>query len=400
MPNILSNVKDRFSEIRSPFSGLSKSPPLKLRGQDYRDGFKIEELKYEYSEEKDKFVASTVGGIALKGNQMPKIPFEFGGEQRISKTYYPGNDEPVMQVMGASENDITIQGLFTDIRFNDSAYSQEEQSFAEFTMERIEGIRQKGKLCRITLGDWQRYAYVQSTKFSLVKRSRIGYSITFRVVSINLPQNAKILRVGVKENPKALNEKLLALGEVVKHLGLDVDTTVELSISEQINAFVGDIADSIKNITDYVDSVFTTIEDIRRSVRRAVGMARFTQRKVKSFQKKLMGFNPFDLNSKRPLSDRYIQAAYYSSLISRLTILNMMMERYRKQFKDLSQYLPLARYLVKIGDTWQSISVQFYGTSTEWTNIPPYNNFEISASPPVGQLIEIPDLLALRSARE
>ncbi len=397
MPSILSNVKDRFSNIRSPFSGLSKSPPLNLRGQDYKDGFRIEE--HEYNEEKKEFVASNAGGIALKGNQMPKIPFEFGGEQRISKTYYPGNDEPVMQVMGASENDVTIRGLFIDIKFNDSAYSEDEQSFAEFTMERIEGIRQRGKLCRIALGDWQRYVYVQSTKFSLINRSRISYSITFRVVSINLPQNAKVLRVGVKENPKALNEKLLALGEDVNKLGLN-KPPVDLSISEQIDAFVGDIADSIKNITDYVDSVFTTIEDIRRSVRRAVGMVKFTQRKLKSFQNKLRGFNPFDLHLNTSLSDRYIQAAYYSSLISRVTILNMMMERYRKQFKDLSQYLPLARYLVKIGDTWQSVSVRFYGTSTDWTDIPPYNNFEISASPPVGRLIEIPDLLALRSARE
>ena len=71
----LNNGTGSFQDkIRNPFEKKVNAP---FRGADFPEGFIIEEL--------DNLNNTVKTTIKLAGNYMPKIPFTFGGEQRIKK---------------------------------------------------------------------------------------------------------------------------------------------------------------------------------------------------------------------------------------------------------------------------------------------------------------------------
>src|SRR4051812_9929162 len=79
------------------------------RPQDFKGGFTFVEIV--------DGVEQTREAVKLIGNQMPVVPFEFGGSQRITKDYYPGNSEPAVQVLGPKESDVTIHGKLKDKKY-------------------------------------------------------------------------------------------------------------------------------------------------------------------------------------------------------------------------------------------------------------------------------------------
>lgn len=374
------NLKSFLNRFGAGFEG----PPV-IREQDYKEGFVIEELEIDLRS--GRISDEPKSKVSLIGNQMPYVPFVFGGEHRIEKVYYPGHPEPSTQVLGPVESDITIKGQLKDVRFKREDFF----GYSQLIRDEIDRIRFSGALCRFTLGDWQRYGFVQKTNFSVIRKSRIEYEITFTIISFNAPENAKFVRDS-KEVPFGTNEELKRLREEAMEALLRKPVIPDPTISEQIDAIVGDVAESISILTGYVDEVFQTVDDIRRSVGRALGLIEFTKNKVKRMQRTIFSFDPFSPNLGQPLTARFTQASYNSSLISFSAATMSLLERYREQFSTLVNDLPQTRHLVSQGDSWQSIAVRYYGNADSWKEIPEFNDLGIGEDVPVGSIIDIPSL--------
>jgi hypothetical protein len=369
--NLPNNLNDLRNTLRNPFEKSVESP---FRGEDFPDGFLIEEL----SGAKEK--------VRLVGNMMPKIPFEFGGEQRIKKDYYAGHSEPVMQVLGSSENDITINGLLKDKRYANKDY----YGVSTEIQQQIDAIRIRGNLVRIVLGEFERYGYISKTNFKMNKLSNVEYSITFSISGFNAPRNARFLQKQ-KLVPFDINKRLIEDAVAFQNYYSSIPDSVPQSLTDVINGFVDDIAREINTVTGFVDQVINTVGDIQKSIARIKGLIKNVQNKIRDYKKFASSIDPFNPSTivQGGLTGRYEQASFYAGALAGASSLATLMNKYRDQFNAIADATPLGRHIVKTGDNLQTISSKFYGTAENWKDILEYNNLS-STDLTVGSILEIP----------
>lgn len=343
---------------------------------DFPEGFKIEEILPNGKKGET---------IVLAGSWMPQIPFTFGGTVRMKKEFYSGYSEPTVQVFGPEEKDITIKGLFKEKRFRRETGLKNVSTEIQ---QQVDAMRIRGNLVRLRLGEFERYAIMSDTNFEMDRLSRIGYSITFSIIGFNAPKNAIFLQ-RKKEVPFAILKELI---DAATKLNLDFSTipaTVPRSIADIINGLTNDVASALNTITNFIDQVFSTIQDIKSAINRIKGLIKYAQQKLKSYKKQLGSIFSFDPSVS--ISGRYDNARYSTSSVAFASSITSLLERLRLQFSSIINDLPLARNLVKQGDTLQKIAIKFYGNSNDWKKIYDYNNLS-STDLPQGLMLEIPRL--------
>jgi nucleoid-associated protein YgaU len=344
-----------LSSVKLPLLNAPKGP-------DFPAGFIIEEL--EGAKEK----------VVLAGNAMPKNKLPYGGKQRIKKDFYSGHSEPVMQILGPAENDMTIVGELKDKRFKvegpGSVSVPFGTSISEEFAKQIDAIRIRGNLCVFTIGQWRRYGFIEESNFELERLQKIMYEIKLSIVGFNAPKNARFLEKK-REVPFSINKNLIAQAAIFQEDNSNIPTTVTVDIADIIDAVTNFVAGAINTLTSFVDDVISTTNDIRKSVERAKGLIKFTQLKLKDYKRTLGALDPFDAN--QSITGQYQNAEFYSSSISKASALSSLLNKFRDQFNDLADNLPLARHVVKEGETLQKISIEYYGTSDNWKEIFDYN---------------------------
>jgi hypothetical protein len=356
-------------------SGLTSNLEPVLEPDDFRDGLLIQEI-LSSGDEGQK--------VVLIGNMMPHIPLKFGGSQRIKKEFYSGYSEPTMQVFGPEEDDITINGELKDKRYKDKSL----KGVATEMQQLLDEIRIRGNVVRFKLGEMERYGILHKTSFEMDRLTKVKYSITFSIIGFTAPKNAIFLET-TREFPFGTNKDLIAKATEFQTTYSNIPKSVPLSIGDQLRRLISDVATVMASITDFVDSIVRTVEDIRKSIERAKGMIKFAQNKLRSYKRMVGSFQPF--NSNQTLTGRYESAKFYSGMGSALSFLSQLLNKLRKQLGSISNTLPLGRHFTKDGDNLQKISVKFYGTADHWKKIYDYNNLA-STQLEIGRLLEIPRL--------
>ncbi len=207
-------------------------------------------------------------------------------------------------------------------------------------------------------------------------------------MGFNAPQNAKLLEQQ-RNVPFDINKELIKNALSLINENLEKPITVSQSIGDVLDGITSDVAGAIATVTDFVDTVFTTVQDVQKSIQRALGLVKHLQNTVNNYKRTIGGFDPFDPG--QSLTGRYENASYYSSLITGSAALSGLIARYRAQFIGLTNQLPAARHLVKDGETLQSISVKHYGTADNWAEIQEFNKLATTELTS-GRLLEIPRL--------
>lgn len=361
--------------FKNPFE-QSVAPPA--YGDDFPEGFIIEELDFSANNR-------VLNRVRLAGNMMPKRGFfKFGGKQRIKKDYYAGHSEPVAQVLGPQENDMTIKGDFKDKFYKDPKFRE----VALEVQKLVDALRIRGNLCRFVLGEWQRYGFIEETDFNLERTTQIGYEISLSIIGFNAPSNAKFLE-RPREIPFAINKQLIQDAATFQQNNSNIPTSIDQSLADVINGLTNDVAQAINTVTGFVDGILTTVQDTRRAIDRVLGLIKNTQNTLRRFRRQIGSLNPFEGTD---VTGRYDRASFYSSMISRSAALSSLLAQYRRQFRDLAQNnTPLAVYRTVTGDTLQKISVRFYGTADNWTEIREYNKLSTTILD-TGTLLNIPRL--------
>lgn len=325
--------------------------------------------------------------VRLVGTLMVHAPFEFGGEQKIEKVYYPGQSEPTMHILGPQESDIKVNGRLTDKRYKDKKFRGVAVEFQKL----MDSIRIRGNLLHIQMGEISRYGFLQKSMFRMKNNDDIEYELNFAIVSFNKPRG--ILKAGRSSDfPVQANKDLTAAAEQFNQDFIPVINTIKKSFAEQITELIGDVASAVKLVTTFVDTVFNTIDDLQASVARAQGLVKHARNKILDYQRRVRSF-PILGNSTNPsavgIAAGYQNAKYIQDSLSRVLTLQALLAALSLQLRAITLTLPIARYRVKLGDSLQSISVRFYNTQDNWTKIYDHNKLSTTVLT-VGQVLEIP----------
>ena len=368
----VSNIQDK---IKNPFSSKVDIP---FTENDFPEGFIVKEIlnvNGKWNEESGK-------EVALTGNMMPEIPFITGGSQRTKKDFYSGSNEPVVHVLGAEDDDVTIKGKFKAKRYE----SQEYREVPKMLQDEFELMRERGNLVRIQLGEYRRYGFIYKTKFNMNLIPDIGYEITFMIVGRNKPENARFLHE-VKELPNNVNSDLISKASIWNQEHSNIPDSVPQSIADKLNGMTSAVAGAVSTVTGFVDTVISTYNDVQKSITRAKGLITHAQQKLRSYRDFVGSIDPF--NSSQALSGKYSNAKYYNSRVASSNEMISLLEKLRGQLSKMVPNLPMNRHVVKGGETLQKISIKYYGNQDNWKKIYDYNKLT-STELQSGSILEIP----------
>lgn len=362
--------------------GQSKRPE---RGPDFPDGFQIIEV-IDGQENKESLVR-------LTGNMLPIIPFEWGGEQRLNKDYYVGNPEPAVHVLGSKEGDLTIHGKFKDKKLK---YSDQNYGVAYKLADYLHKLARRGSILKISLGPWVRYAFLEKVDFKLNKLSEVEYQLTFFVVGLNPPINAKLIKK-TKDVPLDDTKKLIDAMSTFSATYSAVPKSMPKSIGDVLKGAIGDVAKAVNLVTNFVNSYVAIAEDIQASANRAIGLIKNARTNVAQFKRRIgslqTGFNSLSTDAKASTKFQSVltNQQHLVNSMSAASSLSALLAQMQKQFEALARQTPMARYKVKDGDTLQRIAIKYYNNADNWQQIYDHNKLTTTALT-MGMMLEIPKL--------
>jgi hypothetical protein len=354
-------------------------------GPDFPEGLHIIEFVNGKPQEEDE--------IILAGVFLPMQPFEFGGEQKIIKDFYPGNSEPVVQVLGSRESDMTIKGRLKSTRFKDVDLRLVAREYQEF----IDAMRLRGNLVKITLGEWRRYGFIEKTFFRMNRLTDIEYEISFSIVGFNAPTNCKFL-----ENPDddliRPNKELIAKAEEELLLWKNYPDEMPRSISEFLDDMIGVVAGVVALVTNFVGDVLTQVENVQASANRAIGLIKHARTTIYRTQKRI-GRIKYGFDSLSPAASgavaglkttaKYNNTNHILRIMAGMLALSVLLAQLQAKYAAIARTIPLRRHKVVQGDNLQKLAVRYYRNQELWTRIYDHNKLATTVLQ-IGAVLEIP----------
>lgn len=331
--------------------------------------------------------------ILLIGSFMPHQPFEFGGTQELVREYYPGNPEPTVQVLGPRETDTTIKGRFKTKNLSNPDLRKAALEYQEL----VDAMRIRGNLVRITLGEWKRYGFIEECRFRLNRLVDIEYEIKFLIVGFNPPTNCKFLDTDdgdlIKPNKEITNRAAAELATA-----RDYPSEMPLTVSELLNEYIGEAAEAIGTVTDFVDGIVEDANQLQGSMNRAIGLIKNARATISRTKRNIGSilFNAGTLGTSFQ-SEAAKTVAVIRSMDhinkTQATMLSLaaLLAFLQAKFARLSRTIPLKRHLVRDGDSLQKLAVKYYNDDFFWDKIYFHNKLRTTKLV-VGTILEIPKL--------
>jgi len=387
-------IEDLRSRVLDPFKNIQRQP-ADLKGaherNDFRDGLIITEI--------ENGVDLTQNRIVLRGSDMPTIPFTFSGEQKLVKDYYPGNREPTVQVLGAREDDIKINGRLKAKTLGINITDENLESFRSYPQEMqqlIDAMRIRGNLVRLELGEFVRFGFIQSNNFMMKTLADIDYEINFLIIGFTPPQNCNIVNA-TRQIPFDVNQDLIEQVEQTRTSVQErIPDSFDDSLAAQINSLTNDVAVQINLVTNFINTVLNEVTAIRQSVDRAEGLIKNARLAIRRYITRLGSLDIFGnvaLEDPNGISGAYNNAVFFNQTISEANDLSEFLRQLQAQLDDVFVTEPVARHRVVSGDTLQALAVRFYNDHALWENIYEHNNLtDTDLSLIAGNILEIPEV--------
>lgn len=372
-----------LSGILNPFK--HKTKPV-LNPPDFRGGFIIIEYKNNKAEEP----------LVLNGDMMPMIPFKYGGEQKTVKNYYPGNPEPVYQMLGPRESNVVIHGRLKSKHYQDPKFAQLPATMAKA----LDLIRQRGNVLKIILGEWIRYATLEKSEFDLKQLTRIEYELTFSIIGLTAPTNCKVLNA-LKILPSALNTDLLISAAAFQAKYSAMPKPMPKGLGDLLTGLIGDIGSVMTDVTTSVQSVISAVQSVDTLANRAIGLIKNAKATLKKFSFQVrsielslahlgngignissfsasvtqpFGGIPPSLTNAQVVMNAQKNTRFILQARSDSNNLMALLNQIHAQFSALVVTVPQSVYTVHAGDTLQKIAYKFYHDSNKWDVIYSHNH--------------------------
>ncbi len=354
---------------------------------DFPDGFIIQEYVNGKASKLPEY------NFKLFGNSLPKQPFQYGGEQRLVKDYYPGNSEPVTHILGPSETTVTIKGRLYAKRMTFSFHRAAIYEKAK----QLDAMRIRGNMMRISMGEWQRYAFIESTDFEMKNLGDIDYTIKFSIIGFNKPKNYQKI-YDKADIPIKINQNLIKLSNDWSEDNTvpNIPNSIPLDIADLIDDATNLAAGVISSLTDFMEAIVSTVEDVSNAINKATGLIRYAQISMINYKDRLgrISIND-DLGpaisgtADEKTTKTYTAASFIAEAQGGANDILSILEQMSAQFAAYAATTPLARYRTVQGDTLQKIAVKYYNDASLWELIYEHNELD-TTSLEVGLFLEIP----------
>ena len=121
--------------------------------------------------------------LSLTGRALPYRPLSLSGTMRAEVTYYPGSPEPTLQMLGSTEEETTITGMWKDKFITaDSGFALLNNNplvDAKSLVDAVDDMRRKGQLIEISWDEIVRQGYISQFEQTWDSRRDVSWSITF-----------------------------------------------------------------------------------------------------------------------------------------------------------------------------------------------------------------------------
>jgi hypothetical protein len=365
---------------------LERNVDGKPRGPDFSEGF----ICTEYINGKAQSEGNGFG-FTLLGSFMPHVPFTFGGTQEIKKDYYAGNSEPVVQVLGPRESNITIRGHFKTKRFRD----QDMLAAAQEYQEQCDSVRLRGNLLFLQMGEWHRWGYLEEVKFELNRLHDISYELTFSIVGFNPPTNCKIITEQDDDIIRA-NKDVIASAQAELALMNNIPDTMPRTLEEFLNDQISLVAEAVNLVTDFIDGIVSDVESVTRAANRALGLIKNAQTVISKTGRRI-GAISLDVatlgagfsNAADQTTATFNNTKHFKQIATSFASFQTMLADLRKKYAALVQTVPLKRHLVSEGDTLQRLAIKYYNDADMWKKIYDHNKLQTADLSAI-KVLEIP----------
>lgn len=336
-------------------------------------------------------------GFQLNGVYKPKVPFTFGGKQQIVRDYYPGNSEPVVQVLGPRENNTKISGCFktTMIKGGSSRNSESLKSSAEEFQQQVDAVRLRGHLLKIELGEWRRYGYLEECNFKLNRLTDIEYEIDFIIIGFNPPRDCKMI-ADPSDDIIAPNKKVLADANAALGAARAYPSEMPRTLGELLNDAISDVAGVINTVTGFVDGIINDVESIQKSATRAVGLIKNaratisrTMRRIGAIQQNVATLGAGISGASFKAAAQIKNQSHLNQTVAGMAGINASLQSLQSRFAAMSASTPMRRHLVRNGDSLQTIAMKYYNSSENWKKIYDHNKLA-NTNLRIGSVLEIP----------
>ncbi len=377
------------SKLAGGFLGLGSNKGVakpSFKENDFPDGLLIVEIKNGVELKADQ--------IQLVGRFAPHIPFTFGGKMEMSKEYYPGNSEPTVQIIGSRENDLRIKGRLKTNKFKSDAPALRDAA-VEY-QELIDAMRLRGHLVRITLGEWKRYGFIEEVTFHMNRLQDIEYEINFFIVGFNPPTLDKATKGDGKVT--APNKEITALAAQALLDARAYPDSMPQSLQDEINDLIGDLAEKINLVTNFIDGIASDVEGLVNSANRAIGLIKNaranisrTGRRLGNLYNSAVGIPGSAVSEAQKTVSTIKNVSHINTIKRDYSSLAAFLASLQASFRGMARLVAKVRHLVRSGDTLQTVSMKYYANADLWKRIYDHNKLT-STTLVVGTVLEIPNL--------
>lgn len=378
--------------------------------------------------------------LRLAGRALPYQGVSFSGTMRAEFTWYPGNPEATVQLLGAAEDETTINGMWKD-RFigQTTPDGKEVQNTAIAQLDgvdiadamklcqTVDDFRRQGQLVEVTWDEIRRHGIITRFVQKWIRRQDVEWELTFGWISQGEPTVPAVFAnpADLSDVNQTITSNVSAMQELADTLQSRIDVAQD---------FLGNLNDKIvtalQTASNVTDALAGTVNDFTTSTNAAWRISSALQGLQDDMQSiiDVITQTPaataanFGINTSGstptstappstqvgvlqqaqtgapngPLSITVgKQLSYYSYVrsIERQARITQRLAARRQQdiLKSINPDI-IGVFFARDATDLRNVSTQFYGTPNEWKRIAAYNNITTGSALTAGQIVFIPIL--------
>lgn len=351
--------------------------------------------------------------LILTARALPYRPFQLTGNMRVSTTWYPGNPEATVQLLGTSEDTTSINGMWKQ-RFigdpnspaklgdNIGEVNPTDITNVEDLVLVVDDIRRQGQLLKVSWDFMSRFGILTKFIQKWLWHEELEWEMEFTWISIDEPSfnnvspglvaSLSTLRADTSDVTAKITVSTSAIKNALSKFAAAVAVVTDFaqSINDLVNSIEGTITQIVNTISNAIDAVVSVVE----AAQRILSLATFVIQKANEL-----------IQTTEAQVDRAIIAAKKIATIpaalacsaSELTHTTKSAARdiisqassLQQAFSGTVQHPFSTQYKSLADQDIRLVSTKFYGTPDLYTKLMTFNNLKDSHLH-AGQIIYIP----------
>lgn len=341
--------------------------------------------------------------VRLRGRALPYQPLQFSGSQRVEMTWYPGSPNATAQVLGPTEDETTVNGVWKD-RFLKSS-PQQGAGDANATIDgravrdvmelvkAVDSIRRQGQQVQVTWDEIVRFGFMTKLTTRWHRRQDVEWEIAFEWISQEggVPQSTFATEAAASSMRAATADLLARLQNETR-----VNFAVVRRYGEPINAALNALELVSSELDALSDSSLRPTISPTETALRATSLTQTINVRTTELMQAATGLGPREARSDVPASvvpGQVIATMFFQRRLRRTAreLRSRAVVTWRELVRRVESNV-IARHTAREGEDLRDVSQRYYRTPHEWRRLMQFNRLD-SPALEAGQVVLIPRLV-------